>query len=352
MSGPLSSPPREIALVRLSALGDVIHALPVATALKRAYPDSRLTWVIQPLPYRLLHNHPAIDEFLLYRRWRGWSAWRSMVEVVRDLRARRYDLVIDLQTAFKAGLITGLLRSPVKLGLDRARAPELNWLFSTHRLPPRPMGHFMAENLEFLEFLGVDPYPLEWGLRFTEEELEQQRAFFEKMGGPVCAVVVGTSWPEKDWFAERYARLVDALALDYGFRCVLVGGPSEAERAMAERVRALAGVAPEDALGDDVRRLAYLLAGSRLVISPDTGPLHMARALDVPVVGLYGYTNPKRCGPFGKFEDLVVDGYARYPGEDYPVSQEYRPDGMARITVESVLEKVQLALERYVAVAV
>lgn len=117
---------------------------------------------------------------------------------------------------------------------------------------------------------------------------------------------------------------------------------------MAEEIKARAGVQPIDALGDDVRRLAYLLAGSTLVVSPDTGPLHMARALDVPVVGLYGYTNPLRCGPYGKYQDLVVDGYARYPGEEYPVSQEYRPDGMERVTVEGVLEKVELALERYV----
>jgi heptosyltransferase I len=329
-------------------LGDVIPALPVANALKRAYPEARITWVIQPVPYRLIHNHPAVDEFLIFRRWRGWSAWRSIVEVARSLRARRYDLVLDLQTALKAGLVTGLLRAPVKVGMNRSRAPELNWLFNTHHLPPRPMAHFQDEYLEYLEFLGIDPHPLEWGLSFTEEESAVQRAFFAELGAPACAVVVGTSWAEKNWTPERYARVVDALALDYGFRCILVGGPGAAERQMADRIKQLAGIPPVDTLGDDVRRLAYLLAGSALVVSPDTGPLHMARALDVPVVGLYGYTNPRRCGPYGKYQDLVVDGYARYPGEDYPVSQEYRPEGMGRVTVEGVLEKVDLAVERYV----
>ncbi|HEY8483395.1 MAG TPA: glycosyltransferase family 9 protein, partial [Longimicrobiales bacterium] len=95
-------------------------------------------------------------------------------------------------------------------------------------------------------------------------------------------------------------------------------------------------------------RLVYLLEGSDLVVSPDTGPLHIARALDVPVVGLYGYTNPKRSGPYRKYEELVVDGYARFPGEDYPCSMEYRPGGMERVTVERVLEKVQLAVDTYV----
>lgn len=340
--------PREIAVVRMSALGDVVQVLPVVTALRRAYPEARITWVIQPMPYRLIHNHHAVDEFLIFRRYRGWSAWRSFMEVTRSLREREYDLVLDLQTAFKAGLVTGLLRAPVKIGLDRARAPELNWLFNTHHLPPRPMRHFQDEYLEFLEFLGIDPYPLDWGLSFTPAEEELQREFFSRFDKPVCAIVVGTSWPEKNWFADRYAKLVDALAVDFGLQCVLVGGPGEVERRMAEEIKKLASVPPVDALGDDLRRLAYLLAGSSLVVSPDTGPLHLSRGLDVPVVGLYGYTNPKRCGPFRKYEDLVVDGYASYPGEDYPLSQEYRPEGMGRITVDGVLEKVELALERYV----
>lgn len=352
MSLRLDAPPREIAIVRMSALGDVVQVLPVVSALRRAYPEARITWVIQPLPYRLIYNHPAVDEFLLFRRYRGWSGWRSFVEVARSLRERRFDLVLDLQTAFKAGLVTGLMRAPVKLGVNRARAAEFNWWFNTHHLPPRPMAHFQDEYLEYLEYLGIDPYPLEWGLHFTPAEEAAQREFFAELGGPACAVVVGTSWPEKNWQPERYARLVDALALDFGLRCVLVGGPGEGERRMAEQIKALASVPPIDTLGDDVRRLAYLLAGSSLVVSPDSGPLHLARGLDVPVVGLYGYTNPLRCGPFRKYQDLVVDGYARHPGEDYPVSQEYRPEGMARVTVEGVLEKVQLALDRYVNVRV
>ena len=104
-----------------------------------------------------------------------------------------------------------------------------------------------------------------------------------------------------------------------------------------------------DQLGDDVRRLVWLLDGCDLVISPDTGPLHAARALDRPVVGLYGYTNPKRYGPYRKFTDLIVDGYARSPSEDYPLSTEYRDDGMQRITVDMVLHKVELAVNRYLA---
>lgn len=347
----LPATPREIALVRMSALGDVIPALPVATALKRAYPEARLTWIIQPLPHRLIAGHPAVDRFILFHRRRGWGAWRSFTEVARTLRADRYDLVLDLQVALKAGIVTAMLRAPVKLGVDRSRSRDLNWLFTTHHLPPRPVGHIQDEYLEFVEYLGIDPHPLEWGLRFTEEEIAGRDAFFEEVGRPACAVVVATSRREKNWAPERYARLVDALASDLGLRCVLVGGPSAVERAAAETILARASHPPVDALGDDVRRLAYLIGGSDLVVSPDTGPLHIARALDVPVVGLYGFTNPKRWGPYRKYGDLVVDGFAREPGEPYGPEAPPRPGGMDRITVDAVLEKVELALSRYVATA-
>ena len=124
-----------------------------------------------------------------------------------------------------------------------------------------------------------------------------------------------------------------------------MGGPSPAEHAVADTIMRRSGVTVVNALGDDVRKLLWLLDGARLVVSPDTGPLHIARALDTPVVGLYGYTNPKRYGPYRKFTELVVDGYARHPGEDYPCSMKHRTGGMARVSLDMVLEKVQRALE-------
>lgn len=343
-------PPREICVVMLSALGDAVHVLPVANALKRAWPASRITWVIQPVAYRLVHNHPAIDSFILFPRRRGLAGLRSFTETGRALRARRFDLLIDLQVYLKAGILTAVARANVKLGFDRRRARDLNWLVTTSRIPARPTGHVQDQYLEFLEALGVDPLPVEWGIVIDDDERATQREFFGALERPACAVVVGTSKPEKNWAPERYARLLEALESDFGFRCVLVGGPARVERAAADAVLRRTGARPVDALGDDVRRLVWLLDGSELVISPDTGPLHIARALATPVIGLYGYSNPKRYGPYRKYEDLVVDGYARTPGEEYAPSLKWRREGMQRVTLESVLEKVQLAREKYLSV--
>jgi heptosyltransferase I len=345
-AGKLAHPPREIAIVMLSALGDAVHVLPVVNALKRKWPESRITWVIQPIPMQLVKNHEAVDEFIVFHRRRGKDALKSYRELRQSLRGQRFDLVINLQVYLKAGLITAMMTGDVKLGFDRKRARDMNWLFTNERIEPRAMQHVQDQYFEFLDHLGVDAEPVEWRINITPEERAAQSAFFEPLGR-TCAIVVGTSKPAKNWEPERYAPVIEALEEKYGLRAILVGGPSAIEQGAASRIMKASRVKPVNALGNDIRRLVYLLDGASLVISPDTGPLHIARALEKPSIGLYGYTNPKRYGPYRKFEDLVVDGYARHAGEDYPLNMEYRLDGMDRITSRMVLAKVDLAMTKY-----
>jgi heptosyltransferase I len=342
---PLSiPPPRQILIVMLSALGDAVHVLPVVNALKRQWPQTRITWLIQPVPHQLVQGHEHVDEFIIFHRRRGADAWRSFTEASSALAGRRFDLLVNLQVYLKAGLLTSLARADVKLGFDRRRARDMNWLFTTHRIPPRPPGHVQDQYFEFVEHLGIDPAPVEWRLRLTDAERRAQQEFFERIDRPVCGVVVGTSRPAKNWAPERYARLLEVLESDFGYRTVLLGGPSATEQAAAERILRETRARPIDALANDVRRLLWLLDDSALVVSPDTGPLHAARALDRPLVGLYGYTNPKRYGPYGR-PWQVVDGYARYEGEEYGAAAGYRPEGMERITVEMAVDGVMRATD-------
>lgn len=350
MAEPLrfEQPPRSVLIVMLSALGDAVHVLPVANALRRTWPGTRIAWVVQPVAHALVHQHPAIDEFLLFRRRHGASAWRSYAELGRAFEGRTFDLLLALQVYLKAGLITAQARARVKLGFDRARARDLNWLFTTHRIPPHPVGHVQDQYFEFLTALGISPAPVRWGLEPGAEEREAQRAFFDPLDRPVCAFVVGTSKPAKNWDPDGYVRVIDAVEQLHGMRAMIVGGPSRIERDATDHIVARTRRKPIVALGNDVRRLVWLLDGSALLVSPDTGPLHIARALDVPVVGLYGYTNPKRYGPYRKYEDLIVDGYARHAGEDYPCSMQHRADGMSRVSVAAVMDRIAIALQRYV----
>ena len=338
--------PRSICIVMLSALGDAVHVLPVANALKERWPETHITWVTQPLSHLLVQGHRSIDQFLLFGRRRGLQAWESYHQLARALPERPFDLVLALQVYLKAGLITALVSGRVKMGFDLRRARDLNWLFTNEKIVFRGDRHVQDQYFEFLEHLGIDPHPAVWDIPLSPHEREDQRAFFSSLERPTCAVVVGTSKREKNWHAEGYARVLEALEREHGLLPLLVGGPSQIEREMADRILGITSARPLDLVGDDLRRLVWLLDGSALVVSPDTGPLHIARALDVPVVGLYGYTNPKRTGPYRRYLDLVVDGYAEFPGEAYPVTAAHR-DGMKRVTIEAVLEKISLARERY-----
>lgn len=325
-----------ICLVLMSAVGDVVHGLPVVHALKRHSPGARITWVLQPGPAGLVQGHPAVDEILLLERVRGW---RAFAELRSQLRTRQFDLVLELQAYLKAGLVTRFAQAPVKLGFDRSRARDLTWLFTTHRIPPHPPRHVQDQYLEFLAALGVEPEPMEWNLGPWPEERAWQQEFLAGIGRPIAAIVVATSKPEKDWPPERWAEVADALLEDYGLQPVLVGGQTPRELEAAQVIQARSRSAPISALGSGLRRLVGILDGAALVLSPDTGPLHVAVALNRPVISLMGYSNPKRTGPYRRFHDLMIDAYGD-PGEDYPVSLQTRPGRMQRITTRDVLDKV------------
>ena len=327
----------------MSAVGDAVHVLPLLTALKRHSPDVRVTWVLQPGAAALVRGHGAVDDIIEFERSRGWRAYPA---VRRALASRQFDLVLALQVYFKAGIVTSFTKAPIKLGFDRARARDLNWLFTTDRVPAREGQHVQDQYFEFLEALGIPHEPVVWDLGPWEHEREWQREFFQQFDRPIAPIVVGTSKPEKDWMPERWAAVADALFHDFGLQPVLVGGRSSRELSAERIILDTAKTRVVSALGSGLRNLVGIMEGAALVLSPDTGPLHMSVALNKPVISLMGYTNPKRVGPYRRFHDLLIDAYGD-PGEDYPLSMENRPGRMSRISVRDVLDKVELWRANY-----
>ena len=328
-----------VCIVMMSAVGDAVHVLPVLTALKRHHAAMHVTWVLQPAPATLVRGHAAVDEIVLFDRTKGIAGF---LDIRRQLQGRRFDLVINLQVYLKAGIITGLTHAPVKLGFDRTRARDANWIFTTHRIPPHPMQHVQDQYFEFCDWLGVPREPVRWDLGpWNDAEREWQRSFLARFDRPIAPIVVATSKPQKDWLPERWAEVSDALYHDFGLQPVLVGARSprelHAEQVIMERTR----VKPYSALGQGgLRGLVGIIGGAALVLSPDTGPLHITVALDRPVVSLIGYSNPKRVGPYRTSRDLMIDAYGE-PGEDYPISMQNRLDRLPRITVQMVLDRVE-----------
>lgn len=329
----------------MSAVGDAVHVLPLVTALKRHNPRARITWILQPGPASLVRGHPDVDEIVLFERRKGL---RGFTGIRRELRDRKFDVVLSLQVYFKAGIITAFTHAPVKLGFDRARARDFNWLFTTHRIPARPNQHVQDQYFEFLAMLGVPYEPVTWNLGPWPHEAAARREYLATLPRPAVTLVLATSNPHKDWIPERWAELVDILHEDFGLRPVLAGGRSARELAVEAAVMRLARHTPHSTLGVPLRELVWLIDASELVISPDTGPLHISVALDTPVIGLMAYNNPKRIGPYRKFRELMLDAYGD-PGENYPISMEHRENRMPRIQVADVVDRVRLWQARYAA---
>jgi heptosyltransferase I len=363
-----------LGIVMMSALGDAVHVLPLLHAIKQHAPDTKISWVLQPGPAAMVQGHPHVDDVIIFRRDRGLAAYR---EVARELKKRPFDLLLALQVYFKAGIVTALANSRIKLGFDRARARDLNWLFTTHRIPPHPQQHVQDQYFEFLDAMGVPHGDPVWHLAPTADEKAAAQTIIGAatraapavpgapsagapsagaasagapsagaplVGAPLVGFVVATSKPAKNWMPERYAALALRLRAEHNARVVLLGGNMPIERAARDVImREAAAAQPIDALNSGLRTLIGLLDACDVVVSSDTGPYHMCVAMNKPVVGLYGYTNPKRVGPYRRFQDLLIDAYGD-PGEDYPVNMEYRHNRMDRISVDMVFDKVAKAI--------
>ena len=326
---------RRVCIVLLSAVGDVVHTLPVVNALKRDDPTRHITWLLQPGPATLVRGHPSVDDIIVVDRSRGW---RGFLDARRALHEREFDVALALQDYVKAGVLTTFTRAPVRLGFDRARARDLNWLFTNAHLPPSPRRHVQDEYLEFLGALDVQAEPIEWHLGPRDAEREWQRTFASRFDRPIVSLVIGSSRPEKDWLPDRWAELARVLYNRYGLAPVIVGAPTPREVATE---RAILAGAPRTvtALDSGLPRLTAILDASALAISLDTGPLHMAVALGTPVVSLLGYTNPLRYGPYRRFQDLIVSAYGETT-RDGAYCTDRRPGRMPNISVRDVLDAV------------
>lgn len=330
---------RSIALVRLSAIGDVVHTLPLLHSLRARFPDARITWIVQRAPLELIRPVNAVDEFVLFRRR---PLLQGLLQLRRELGDRRFDLVVTPHPSLKAGLVTAQIDAPRKIGFDRGRSPEFGWLATPERIEPRPIGHVADEMLEFADHLGA-PRLRQWEIEPTDEEAERWGDLLPQ-GPPIVAFAPVSSDAAKDWPAERYARLAGELAGGGEVQLVLIGGAGERESRIAREIAGTAPVPVLDLRANDLRRLVWIAAHSAVVVGSDSAPVHVAAALGTPTVALFGATNPARYAPRGG-RALVIDHF-HDPGEVADPRRGPRKGRMERIPVAEVREAVHGVLAR------
>jgi len=302
-----------IAILKLSALGDVIHALPVAHALRRRFPDAHLAWIVEAREALLLRDHPDLDNVISVdtRKWRrdlrspgrAGEVGADLLGLIRRLREDRFDVAIDLQGLIKSGILTALTGARFRIGFGWARCREaLSACFTNVRVVPPPSRiHVVDQYLALLEPLGVrDPQPW-FHLPSSPEAEERIDEFFGEQGlksrDRLVALNPGAGRPEKRWSLAHFRVLAERLSVEVGARVVLLWGPGEEAlvREIAEGLTVHPILAPRTSLIE----LAVLLRRSALMVGGDTGPLHLAAALGIPTLGLYGPTPGRRNGPYG-----------------------------------------------------
>lgn len=336
-------------ILRLSAIGDTCHVVPVVRTLQRVWPHARLSWIIGRTEAQLMSLLPEVEFIIIDKR----SSWQGLRSARAQLRGRRFDLLLHMQLALRASLVSTLVHAPVRLGFDRPRARELQWLFTNACIAPRRNEHVLDSFQGFLAALGMEGQPLEWNLPLPPEA-QQYAAHLVPDARPTLLISPCSSHAARNWQAARYAQIAAHAAQSHSMRVILCGGRSESERAMGAQIEQLAGVPLINQIGrDTLPQLLALIARSTVLLSPDAGPVHMATMVGTPVIGLYACTRSARCGPY-RSREWCIDRYElaaeRFRGRSAAelAWQEKieQPGVMDLIEVQDVRERLD-ALMRY-----
>lgn len=323
-------------LVRLGSLGDIVHALPAAAALRDTFPSARIDWVVDRKWTRLLEGNSDLNEVISVDRRKAGG----IATAVRKLRDARYTCAIDFQALYKSALLSFASGAPRRIGFRSSYAREgFAALLYTDRLNPRG-AHKVDHNLTLVEQTGARPGTPRFPLAIHEEDEDRVSRELSAHGMNEFFVLnPGGGWLSKCWPAERYGDLNRKLAERHGWRGVVTFGPGE--ESMAAKLIEAAGNTPPVAVALGLGALFALLRRAKFVVSADTGPLHVASALGTPVVGLFGPTDPARNGPYSP-GDVVVRN-ARFSETTYGRGASYSP-AMLSITVDQVVDAVERRL--------
>ncbi len=286
--------PRSLCILRLSALGDACHVVPIVRTLQQAWPATQLTWIIGKSEARLMSLLEGV-EFITVDKSRRLGA---LGVLRRQLRGRRFEVLLHMQLALRASLLARCVPAAVKLGFDRPRARELQWLFTNARIAARAREHVLDSFFGFLAALGIEERLLRWDLPLPASA----RAYAERLIPDARATLVISPCSRhtaRNWAAVRYAALAEHAVNRHGMRVILVGGPGELERRTGAVLEERCAVSLVNQIGKDtLPELLALLARASVLVSPDSGPVHMATMVGTPVIGLYAATNPARSGPY------------------------------------------------------
>ena len=339
------SDPASICLLRTSALGDVTHVVPLVRTLQRAWPQTALTWVVGKLERKLVGDLPGV-EFVTFDKSAGWAGMR---EVGAALRGRQFDALLHMQVALRSNLLSLSISAQRRIGYDPARAKDLHGLVINERIPARTGEHVLDAIGSFCEPLGLKQTDVRWDIPIPDDAHAWAAEQWPD-GPPTLLVSPTSSHALRNWQPQRYAAVMDHAA-NRGWRVALIGGPSPGERNMADAVLAACRHIPLDFTGKDtLKKLMAMFCRTQLLLTPDSGPMHMANSVGVKVLGLHAASNPARSGPYSdrrwcvdKYDDASRK-YLGKPASEIPWGSKIEyPGVMDLIEIDDVIERFEAA---------
>lgn len=304
---------KNILIIRLSSIGDVIHCTPVARSLKMRWPDCKITWLVGQVAAELIQENPTIDKIIIWsrekfegylREWKLWHAWKMWRELQRILAEPYFDAVLDIQGLFLTGMISRLVNTRRRIGMTGTK--EINWLFMTER--GKPLGrHITQKYLGVLTCLGIHNVDFRMCLAVAERDRKFATEFLQTQGvglqEKIGILILGTTWQSKNWPLPFFEKVIILLAGT--FKIILCG--SQQEVLAGQELEEKLSIPIINTIGlTGLLEMAAIMERASVVIAGDTGPLHMAAALGIPTVGLFGPTDPIIYAPQGSGNESVT----------------------------------------------
>jgi len=335
--------PKDICIIRLSAIGDVCNCIPVLRALQMQWPEAEVTWIVGKTEHSIVRDLEGV-KFVVFDKA---HSFREFFRINRLLRHKRYDVLLQMQASLRASLLSYAISAIRRIGFDKGRSKDFQTLFSNEKIDPSEQAHMVETFLDFSRKAGAVSSKPVWNLSTQKMHNDLIQLDFQT---PNQFYIVSPCSSKKirNWRAERYAEVVKNIWNRTRMICLVTGGSSQLEQEYGTYIQAQCGVSVINLVGKtNLRQLMALLEQAVYVIAPDSGPAHMAAAVGVPVIGLYANTNPDRARSYSS-KELVVNKYPdalqRYYNKgvkDVPWGTRVRvSDVMDLITVNDVLEKV------------
>lgn len=329
----------------MSAIGDTTHVIPVVHTIQQHWPQCKITWVIGKAEYQLLKHLPGV-EFIIFDKktgWRGLLAFRQL------MKNRRFDVLLHMQMALRASALATGIKANIKLGFDRKRASDFQWLFSNAQINHVPEQHVLESFFEFLRALGLREQSLSWHMPLPEADTQWAKE--QLAGKPTliinpCSSVRLKNW--RNWPAENYPAVI-TRAQALGLQVCLTGGPDAGERAFNEGIASACSSPVMNLCGKtSLTQLQALINEAAMMIAPDTGPAHMASIAGTPIISLYASTNPRRAAPYASRKWVVseypqaLEQYMQKNEADVKWGQRVRtPQAMSLIQTADVIAQLE-----------